>query len=130
MTMKKVSLLITFLLTSAAILLHNSCLKEIAPLQKQPVLPLTFCDSLNVKYASDIDPIMQTHCALPSCHATGAPNSDLSSYPGVQAKALSGELYSRAVDPLTANMPSGGPILPDSLRQKLACWIQKGAPNN
>ena len=64
-----------------------------------------------------------------SCHSSGAPNSDLSSYAGVAFEAANGNLYAKAVGPF-ADMPALAPNLPDPLKQKLDCWIQKGYPNN
>ena len=125
--MKNTSLLIAFFLLASVIILHNSCLKEVAPLQKKPTITVAFCDSLNVKYSTDVAPIMQGYCV--GCHFTGGQSPDLTNYSGVQGAALNNTLYDRAVGP-NADMPSGGPLLADSLRQKLDCWIQKGALNN
>ena len=114
-------------LTALVIILQNSCVKDIGPLPVK--VSVAFCDSLNVKYSSDINPIMITYCATKaSCHGTGASAGDFSTYGGVQPFANDGELRDRVL--VVKDMPQGGPLLADSLLQKIDCWLQKGFPNN
>ena len=109
------------------IISHFSCVKDIGPLPTK--ITVAFCDSLNVKYSTDINQIMITYCATKaSCHGTGASAGDFSTYGGVQPYASDGELRDRVL--VQKDMPQGGPLLADSLLQKIDCWLQKGFPNN
>lgn len=115
---------ISCLLTLAAILMY-SCVKDVGRVQ----VPLSpgLCDSLNVKYSTDIQQIMATRCATSGCHDGGSFSTSpaLNSYVSVSANA--DKVEARAV--IQKDMPPTGP-LPDSLIQKLKCWLDAGAPNN
>jgi len=124
MNKKSILYAITFLLIVIAVSFF-SCVKDIGPL---PVpKSVTFCDSLNMKWSTDIQPIIQANCAISGCHSAGAYIGDFTAYAGVKAKADNGSLNNRVI--IQKNMPPSGP-LPDSLIQKIDCWIQKGAQNN
>lgn len=85
------------------------------------------CDSLSVKFATDITPIIQVNCAITGCHdGTSAPGN-FTTYAGIKAKVDDGKLRSRVLT--IKDMPPVGP-LPDSSLQKIECWINDGAPNN
>ena len=109
------------------IIAHFSCVKDIGPLPTKKTV--AFCDSLNVKYSTDISMIMTTYCSTKSsCHGTAASAGDFTSYAGLQPYANNGSLRDRVL--VVKDMPQGGPILADSLLQKIDCWLQKGFPNN
>jgi len=102
------------------ILFHFSCSKDVGRVKS------SLCDSLDVKYSVDIAPIM-INCSTPGCHdGTSAPGN-FTTYAGVKAKVDEGKMKSRVL--IIKDMPPAGP-LPDSLLQKLDCWIKNGAPNN
>lgn len=111
-------------------ILYSSCLKDKGRLQG--VVTQTFCDSLNVKYSTDIQPIIQTQCIDPGCHSAGGGSSgyDISTYTFLKSFADQGRIRARVIDGATNGwMPSTGPLsLSD--RQKIDCWLQDGAPNN
>lgn len=105
---------------------YTACIKETARL---PVtVPKSFCDSLDVKYSADIIDIMQLNCAISGCHdGSGGAPLDLNIYADLKTYVDNGMLQSRVID--LKDMPPSGP-LPDSLIQKLKCWVDAGAPNN
>ncbi len=80
--------------------------------------------SKTISYKSDIAPMMSTYCV--SCHSSGQANGgvNLSSYSSVSSNA------SRSLSSIkSGSMPPMGSI-PDSLVQKLSCWISQGKANN
>jgi hypothetical protein len=70
----------------------------------------TSCEDLSTSFATNINPIIQSNCAIPTCHAAGSTNG-----PG----------------PLTTNaqMPKNG-SLTNSQIKTISCWVDSGAPNN
>jgi len=95
----------------------------------------TLCDSLNVKFSTDINPIIQANCAVQGCHVSGGlGNGDFTTYNGISAKADApvgnGALRKRALEGNPSWMPLGLGPLPLSQRQKIDCWLQSGAMNN
>ena len=110
------------------IISHFSCVKDVGPLPAK--ITIAFCDSLNVKYSTDINQIMTTYCSTTkaSCHGPFSSNGDFSNYAGLQPYANNGSLRDRVL--VLKDMPQGGPPLADSLLQKIDCWLQKGFPNN
>lgn len=90
----------------------------------------SLCDSLSVKFSSDINPIIQNKCAVSGCHTSSAMAGGIDYSIGyaaidtarIRARVLIGP-------PANSWMPPTGP-LPFSDRQKIECWINNGAPNN
>jgi hypothetical protein len=108
-----------------------SCVKDEGRLAKpvNPATAQTLCDSLNVKYSTVIQPMMVSNCATIGCHDGfgGSGPGDLNTYATLQAMYINGTLNNRVI--VLKDMPSTGP-LPDSLIQRLQCWMDAGAPNN
>ena len=128
MSKKSLFLILPALMVLVAIL-YSSCVKDQARL---PVaLNQSFCDTTDTKYASVIKPIMQTYCATSNaCHDGSAGASgpgDLNTYNDLKFFYDFGQLQSRVID--LKDMPPTGP-LPDSLINKLKCWMGKGGQNN
>ena len=76
---------------------------------------------------SDVNPIIQTKCAINSgCHAAGSSNvgGPLTSYQLIKAKAPQIKLQVQ-----TGLMPQLGSLTPAEL-QSIVCWVDAGAPNN
>ena len=122
------SLTLVLILTAVSVI---SCVKDVAslPPPDAPLVTQTLCDSLNAKYSTVINPMVVANCAYSGCHdATGfnAPG-DLNTYQGLKDIFDNGQLKSRVFT--LKDMPSTGP-LPDSLLQKLKCWMDDNAPNN
>ena len=110
--------------------LYYSCVKDSG--RRPAPSPLTLCDSLNVKYSTVIDPIIQTKCVNNGCHSAGGGTSgyDISTYQLLKSFADKGRIRARVIDGLTNGwMPNTGP-LSVSDRQKIDCWLQAGAPDN
>lgn len=77
-------------------------------------------------YVSDIQPIIEASCAVSGCHvAGGAAPFAFTTVGSVQAHAA-------AIKTTTANgsMPKSGTPLTQVQKDRIACWVDDGAPNN
>ncbi len=90
------------------------------------------CDTLDVKYSTNIKALMSNNCALSGCHiAPGAQSGiDYSVYGDVRASAISGSLMGRITGETGQRMRPGGPYLSDCEERQIELWILDGAPNN
>lgn len=99
----------------------SSCTKD-----RVPVVEVLDCPD-TISFATDVLPIMQDQCF--SCHSpgnnTGYIFTDHASIAN-QTTAIIGAMRGDGYD----LMPQGGPALPDSLIQKIRCWVQQGKLNN
>ena len=94
---------------------------------EEELYPFAFCDTQNVTWSNDIQPLIQARCATPACHAPGQQSPDLSTYQGVFAKA--DRVRARAIDGSPSFMPPSGKLAScDQI--KLKDWLDQGAPNN
>lgn len=111
------------------VLFFPSCVREQGPLPKK--ISKTLCDSLNVKFATDINPIIQMQCVSGGCHEAGGGTSgyDLSDYTNLKPYADQGRIRARVIDGKPTFMPKSGK-LPSSDLEKIDCWLKAGAPNN
>ncbi len=86
------------------------------------------CDTLNISYAQDIQPILATNCV--GCHSSAAPSGGvvLDNYNSVKSVASSGRLYG-AVAHLSGYkpMPPSGQLDNCSIL-KIKAWIHQGMP--
>ncbi len=95
----------------------------------------SMCDGLNVKFSTDINPIIQSKCAIPGCHGSGSSYGDFETNPhmGVSVKADAplgnGSFRKRVIEGDPSFMPTSGP-LSDLELEKIDCWLKAGAPNN
>ncbi len=110
-----------------------SCRKDVAPLPKQKAA--NPCTAV-VSYSATISPIFSANCSTKGCHTpTGTGNGDFTNYAGVAAKADAplgnGSIRNRCIigPPNYTWMPAPDG-LPDSLKQKIDCWLQQGGQNN
>ncbi len=94
-----------------------------------PVVPtlVNLCDSINpVSFANDIEIILNANSCY-ACHSSISPIfSDYSSVFAVKDDILKSIQH----DPSYRPMPENAAKLPDSLINKVQCWIESGAPNN
>lgn len=96
--------------------------------KKDKVTPTNINCTSTISFANDIMPIMQDNCI--GCHDQGNASGgyDFSSYTAVSANAAA------ALGSMKSNgyqlMPQGGPALPDSVIQKVECWIAQGKQDN
>ncbi len=113
-----------FLIGLITFLIILSCAKDKVPL---PVIDSSTCKP-NISYTNDIKPIMTSYCI--SCHGSKNQSGgyNLSTYDGVSSNT-SKVLGSIRQDGSAISMPQDGKI-PDSLIQKVYCWINQGAKNN
>ena len=113
------------------VIFFNACVKEVGPLPKivkNAAVSLSYCDSLNVSYASHIKPIINANCATVGCHTPSTGYlPDFSNYAVLKSSIDNGSFKDRVI--VSKNMPPSAP-LPDSTINKLNCWLNKGAPNN
>jgi len=103
----------------------SGCKKDKTSPVQEPVVNL--CDSITpVSFINDIDPILNANNCY-ACHNSIAPIfSDYSSVFDWRDSILKSIQH----DPSYRPMPENGSKLPDSLINKVQCWIESGAPNN
>jgi mono/diheme cytochrome c family protein len=89
------------------------------------------CDSTKFTFTAVIDPLMKKYCV--GCHTGGTAankNVDLSTYAGVKASALSGQLYKSVAHLAGAiAMPPSGTALTTCEVTQIKKWIAAGALN-
>jgi hypothetical protein len=91
----------------------------------------TTCDTVNMMFAANIQPIFQTNCY--ACHGNGLSQNGVSldSYAKVKAVVDNGKLIGVITHaPGYPPMPDGGPKLSDCNINKIRDWINRGAQNN
>ncbi len=120
--------------------LNNSDISKIALWIKQGARNTTgciaTCDTTTAKYATDIQPLMNTYCASANCHGGSSPAAaiDLSNYAGVLAAAQSGGLVGSVKFDSNntgfSNMPKNGTKLSDCNISLITKWVREGAQNN
>jgi hypothetical protein len=101
--------------------LLNSCTKGGGSSATDP------CIGLTVKFSTDVQPIVNTTCAInSSCHAAGSINSGgpLTDYNLIFAKRSNIKFQIE-----NGLMPKTG-SLSSAEKNKIICWINSGAPNN
>jgi hypothetical protein len=88
------------------------------------------CVTTNMKYATDIQPILQANCY--SCHQNGQNGGvNLGSHAGVKVVADNGRLVGAITHAAGfAPMPQGLAKLSDCNINKIKSWVTAGAPNN
>ncbi len=91
------------------------------------------CDTANIKYTTNVTPILQANCY--SCHSNG--NTDgsggisLDTYAGLKKYADNGFLRGNITHaPGYIGMPYGRPKLDDCSINKIIDWINRGAQND
>lgn len=89
------------------------------------------CDTLNVKYSTHIEPIINTYCK--GCHSGASPSAGLklTNYTEVLYTVNEGSLLgSIKWDLGWAQMPKNSAKLSDCNIKKIELWIKAGAQNN
>ena len=91
------------------------------------------CDTTNLSYSADINPIIQENCAISGCHtnSTMAGSFTFETYTGfhqaVQHERLIGAIHHQSG---FVPMPHNRPQLSDCDIAKITQWVSVGAPNN
>jgi len=84
------------------------------------------CSISPAKFATDVQPIIQSKCAIPGCHDASASGGMIfQTY--TQISAGKARINARAV--VEKTMPASGALLPAEIA-KIKCWIDAGALNN
>ncbi|MEY4127839.1 MAG: hypothetical protein RL737_2028 [Bacteroidota bacterium] len=98
-----------------------SCSKDKVSVSTPPNCPDT------VSFNNEVLPIIQNNCS--GCHSAGNGTGYIFTNHGniaASADAILGSMRGNGYQ----LMPEGGPALPDSLIQKVECWIFQGKLNN
>lgn len=98
---------------------------------EEDLYPDTGCDTTNVSFANDIQPILVNSCL--SCHSAEANqgNIDLEGHAAVLNFALDGSLVGSVQHSSQYSaMPQGASKLDECKIAKLDAWVKAGAPNN
>lgn len=96
---------------------------------EEELYPDVECDTVNVSYAEDIEPIIDNSCATSGCHVDGGTgNGSFKNYTRVKAKVDNGSMRQRVV--VTQDMPPDPESLTACQINKIDAWIDAGAPNN
>jgi hypothetical protein len=77
-------------------------------------------------YENDIKTIIETSCAVSGCHVSGG------SAPFAFSGVASVQAHASEIKTATANgsMPKSGTPLTQAQKDRIACWVDDGAPNN
>jgi len=98
---------------------------------EEELYPDIVCDTTNISYTNDIQPIFQANCY--GCHYddTTYGNLDLSNFIHLQRVVDNGNLLRNIKhDPGGVPMPKGGAKLSDCKILKIEQWVNLGIPNN
>lgn len=108
-----------YIFISLFALILVSCKKD-----KVPAIVDANCPD-TVSFNSEVLPIFQNNCT--SCHSAGSTSPTLEDYATI---SLNAEVSLASMHGTPSLMPQGGPALPDSVIQKVQCWINQGKKNN
>lgn len=80
----------------------------------------------NKAFAADVNPIIQSRCAIAGCHAAGSTNSGgpFTNYTEIFTKRSN-----IRTEVSSGRMPQGS-SLSTGEKNSILCWIDSGAPNN
>ena len=84
------------------------------------------CTSTPAKFATDVQPLILSKCAVSGCHNASA-SGGLIFQNYAQVNAAKDRINARAV--IEKTMPASGALLPAEIA-KIKCWIDGGALNN
>lgn len=86
------------------------------------------CDTTNVSFNADINPIIQNSCAIVGCHIQGGSGNGLfENYDQIKSKVDNGSFSQRVI--IQQDMPPSNP-LSDCQIEHLLQWLNDGALNN
>ncbi len=118
----------------AIILFAGSCSKaKEDKLASQTPVDSTGCDTVNMKYSTDVVAIMVARCY--TCHGNnstgGSGGINLNSYANLKLYADNGVLAGSITHaPGFVGMPYNAPKMDDCSINTILDWINRGAPNN
>ena len=84
------------------------------------------CSGAVPSFSAQVNPLVQSRCALGGCHATGATNTGgaLTNFTQISSKALSVK-----TTVLNGSMPKGS-TLTAAEKKLISCWVDNGSLNN
>jgi len=82
----------------------------------------------DVKYSTVLAPLIESKCAVTSCHDAGSLNGDYTTYALMKPNLDSGKVRTRVV--VDKDMPSGNVTLTDAQLAQFECWLDDGHPDN
>ncbi len=84
------------------------------------------CSTLNISFSADIQPIIQSSCAVAGCHdaSSGNKGGPFINYTQIKNKATT--IKNQVV---AGKMPQGSTLTSNQIKL-IRCWVEKGALNN
>jgi uncharacterized membrane protein len=130
--MKKVILPLAAIIIVCNLMMVSSCSKSNeADLAADTTGTGSGCDTVNMKYATNVQPIISSYCY--GCHTTGSASGGiaLDSYAKLKAQVDNGNLIG-VITHATGYpaMPQGGAKLSDCNINIIKDWINRGTQNN
>jgi hypothetical protein len=129
--MKKTILYISVCMIVMLMIFLNACTKQNEQTLISDSGSQTTCDTTNMSYSTDINPILENNCV--SCHNTTQANDGviLTDYNNVLIQINNGNLVNVIEhNPGYPEMPQGLPQLSSCTINKIVAWVNRGAPNN
>ncbi len=117
-------------LLSITIISLSSCYYDIEE-ELYPAYSTNACDTIDITYAQDIQPMLQNSCY--SCHGTGIGlgNVTLEGYANLQPYIADGSFVGSVEHGSGFSaMPKGGTKLANCSIDKIKIWVRQGASNN
>ena len=91
------------------------------------------CDTSNIKYSANVQPILQANCMSQGCHINGNANGgfQFDTYDNFKMTITSGKLLNaiRYTAGGSKNMPPVGKMNDCDIK-KIEAWVARGYPNN
>ena len=84
------------------------------------------CSTVDAHFAAQVQPLIQTRCAIAGCHdaASGNVGGPFTNYTQIKNKA--GSIKTQVT---SGAMPQGSTLTVEQI-QLISCWVDSGAPNN
>jgi hypothetical protein len=94
----------------------------------EPPVIVDCTDSHTISFSTEVQPILQSNCAIPHCH-NGDNGADINWTDPVKFKAHSDEARRRVLLPKSHSdhMPREGEISYEQI-SRIVCWAEQGAP--
>ena len=85
------------------------------------------CPPEGVSFSDEVEPIINTNCAIPGCHTSGGQQPTLETYEQVSSNA---ERIKTRTSNGTMPPPVSGIILSQKEIDDITCWVDAGALDN
>lgn len=120
----KLNSLISIFFVSCFFISTTSCYKD----NIEAMYPSTVCDTTNITWTDDIQPLITQSCNTSGCHDASAEGGyDLRTYSAVKTIADNGILMQVIQD---GTMPKNAERLDNCSISKIRTWVANGAPSN